>query len=453
MATVNIYLDNRRTFEGKGIIKLLVTHNRVPRLVSTNLKCTQEDYDKLKGSGAKLDSRIKNQDIINIHNLLYSPKNEKKLIYSDGFVLRAENIINELGKNFDFDRFKQLFDNYGKESKSVAEDAISYIRKKSLALKENGQFSHGEDFSSLAKSLSRFVEYLKDEYPNKLNGYKKGKDYTLLFDHITVQFMEDWSEWMQIEGKAPKKVGNTPTGASITTVSIYAKALRTTFNEVIANGLISQDKYPFGLRGFSIPSGKNIKKALSNKDLELIKNYEPEKDSLEERSRDLWLFSYYGQGMNFADMLTLRCQDVKESGIYFVRAKTMGKASEDKVIHVRLNDFMKTVIGKYGNKFGKKNDYLFPYVNPKDSHEQQRKDVHQIVALTNKYMNRIGQKLGIESKLNTYEARHTFATKLLRSNAPLALISSSLGHSSISTTENYLGSFEKETEDYFLDML
>jgi integrase len=305
----------------------------------------------------------------------------------------------------------------------------------------------------LAKSLSRFVEYLKDEYPNKLHGYKKGKDYTLLFDHITVQFMEDWSEWMQIEGKAPKKVGNTPTGASITTVSIYAKALRTTFNEIIANGLISQDKYPFGLRGFSIPSGKNIKKALSNKDLELIKSYEPEMDSLEERSRDFWLFSYYGQGMNFADLLTLKFKDLKETGIYFVRAKTKGKAGDDKLIHVRLTDFMKEVIKKHGNRKGKPTDYIFPYLNLTDNAKRQKEVVHLFVANTNKYMNRIGQKLGIESKLNTYEARHTFATKLLRSNAPLALISNKLGHSSISTTENYLGSFEKETEDYFLDML
>jgi integrase len=452
MATVNIYLDSRKTTDDKGILKILVSHNRTPRLYTTQITILKADYEKLKGYGAELDRRVKDLDLINLHNLLYAEKDDKK-IFVDGYVLRAKKIIKQLGVNFDFDKFKELFDNYGKDSRPSAEDAIAYIKEKSIRLKANGQFSHGEDFSSLAKSLSRFVDYLKEEYPKKLHDYKKGKDFTLLFDHITVQFMEDWSEWMQVEGKAPKKKGNSPTGASITTVSIYGKALRTVFNELIAEGLISQDKYPFGLRGFSIPSGKNIKKALSNKDLELIKNYEPEKDSLEERSRDLWLFSYYGQGMNFADMLTLKCQDVKDSGIYFVRAKTKGKSSDDKTIHVRLNDFMKSVIQKYSNKFAKKTDYVFPYVNPKDTAEQQRKDVHQIVALTNKYMNRIGDKLGIDGKLNTYEARHTFATKLLRSNAPLALISSSLGHTSISTTENYLGSFEKETEDYFLDML
>jgi hypothetical protein len=35
----------------------------------------------------------------------------------------------------------------------------------------------------------------------------------------------------------------------------------------------------------------------------------------------------------------------------------------------------------------------------------------------------------------------------------LMMISQKLGHAKVSTTENYLGSFEKETEDTFLDML
>jgi hypothetical protein len=185
MAVVNILLDKRRIVGSLGIIRVSVYHDTVQRLFSTNIKCTQDHYDKLKLHGSKLDSRIKDVDFINIHNLLYAPKNEKKNIYSDGFVIRAENIIEELGANFDFDKFKTLFDNYGKESKKNESDVITYLKEESLRMKENGQYSHGEDFSSLATSLKRFVEYLKEEYPKKLHGYKKGKDYILLFDHIT----------------------------------------------------------------------------------------------------------------------------------------------------------------------------------------------------------------------------------------------------------------------------
>ena len=60
----------------------------------------------------------------------------------------------------------------------------------------------------------------------------------------------------------------------------------------------------------------------------------------------------------------------------------------------------------------------------------------------NKYMNRIASKLGIKSKITTYVARHTFSTVLRNSGASTELISEMLAHSSLSTTKNYLDSFE-----------
>ena len=85
--------------------------------------------------------------------------------------------------------------------------------------------------------------------------------------------------------------------------------------------------------------------------------------------------------------------------------------------------------------------------------EKRKAEVHQIIKVTNYHMNQIGEKLGIKEKLNTYVARHSFATRMLRSNAPLAMIKEKLGHKKIATTESYLGSFEKELEDKYLDEL
>jgi site-specific recombinase XerD len=47
----------------------------------------------------------------------------------------------------------------------------------------------------------------------------------------------------------------------------------------------------------------------------------------------------------------------------------------------------------------------------------------------------------------TYAARHSFATVLKRSGVNIALISESLGHTSLSTTQYYLDSFENEQID------
>ncbi len=62
-------------------------------------------------------------------------------------------------------------------------------------------------------------------------------------------------------------------------------------------------------------------------------------------------------------------------------------------------------------------------------------------------------KLGFELPLTTYVARHTYSTILLRRNAPLKLISVNLGHTSVTTTEKYLGSFDDEVILEFAELL
>ena len=62
--------------------------------------------------------------------------------------------------------------------------------------------------------------------------------------------------------------------------------------------------------------------------------------------------------------------------------------------------------------------------------------------MTKKYLKRIGEELGIPSKLTTYTARNSFVTKLKNSEkVSLSFIMESLGHSSIKTTIDYLAEF------------
>lgn len=68
-------------------------------------------------------------------------------------------------------------------------------------------------------------------------------------------------------------------------------------------------------------------------------------------------------------------------------------------------------------------------------------------------MKRIGEALNLELKLTTYSARHSFATVLKRSGAPIEFISESLGHKDLKTTENYLDSFEDEVKESYQKQL
>jgi Arm DNA-binding domain len=139
MATVKHFLDTRKSIDENGIIKLRITHNRVQKDYSTKIKISPDDYDKIKKH--EENGRSKNLEIIGFHNLLYALKNEKKMIYSDGFIVRAKNVINQLGDNFNFDKFKELFDNYGIEVKANKTDVISFLENKCNDLKAKGQIS------------------------------------------------------------------------------------------------------------------------------------------------------------------------------------------------------------------------------------------------------------------------------------------------------------------------
>ena len=87
------------------------------------------------------------------------------------------------------------------------------------------------------------------------------------------------------------------------------------------------------------------------------------------------------------------------------------------------------------------------------SEEDKLKTKNQFIKTINKYMKKIGADIGYDKPLTTYAARHSFATILKRSGAPLGFISESLGHKSLQTTEAYLDSFEDETRRKYAEML
>lgn len=81
-------------------------------------------------------------------------------------------------------------------------------------------------------------------------------------------------------------------GNSITTVGIYWRSLRTLFNNAIADGMLTKDYYPFGKKRYGIPTGNNIKKNLSLKDIGTIFHYQPEHGTMTDRAKDYWIFMY-----------------------------------------------------------------------------------------------------------------------------------------------------------------
>jgi len=107
---------------------------------------------------------------------------------------------------------------------------------------------------------------------------------------------------------------------------------------------------------------------------------------------------------------------------------------------------IKSIIDKWGDKKQSPETYVFGIINKKDTPEKQNNKIQQAIKTVNKYMKKIGEELKLPIKVTTYVARHSYATVLKRSGAPIAFISESLGHKDLKTTESYLDSFEDDTK-------
>ena len=66
-----------------------------------------------------------------------------------------------------------------------------------------------------------------------------------------------------------------------------------------------------------------------------------------------------------------------------------------------------------------------------------------------KQLKKLGELAGIDEKLTSYVARHTFATLADQMEIPITAISQMLGHGRISTTQIYLTGLKNNTLDNY----
>jgi integrase len=157
----------------------------------------------------------------------------------------------------------------------------------------------------------------------------------------------------------------------------------------------------------------------------------------------MWFFSYLCNGINFADMLTLKYSNIRNGEICFLRAKTSRTSKVKKEVCAIVTPEIQSIIDRWGTKPQLANNYIFPYLTGKETPMEEKTVIRNVTRLCNKRLKKIGKSIGIEG-ISTYTARHSYATVLKRSGANIAYISESLGHNDLKTTENYLASFEKE---------
>ncbi len=346
-------------------------------------------------------------------------KNSKKTSYTLIKLKKKQIRLLKTSKVFSFLAFEKKFNQQSTTKKDLFFLIQEYINK----LKAQERLTTAESYTSALKSFKSFVS--------------KSKKHKMLLADITPEWLASYEKWM-----CEKE-------ASMTTTGIYLRNLRTIMNAAIEDGNFDRNFYPFGKRKYQIPAGKNIKKALDIADIKRIFEYEA-KNQAEEKARDLWIFSYLCNGANVKDIVKLQYNNVTSKHITFIRSKTerSTKSNQKPIVIINLPE-IKLLIDKWGVKPVAPETYVFGIIAESDTPQVQLAKIKQITKTINKYMKKIGESLELELKLTTYSARHSFATVLKRSGAPIEFISESLGHKDLRTTENYLDSFVDEAKETF----
>jgi integrase len=448
--SITIYYDPRNMPDNTYSVKWSVYHNGKQKQYATGLTLSEKQVIFLKANKAGLSGRIKDDSLRLLWNRIYAETYIDQIsgTTKDGILYQGQKALSKIETYFSFELFAQVVSgSYHPEQKiPYATDLLKALRNRAQRLTEQGDVSSAAVFNTTARSFERFAIYKKITTEKSLN---------VPMQIITKKMLQHYEAWMLQYGKSAKKKGNPETAATITTVGIFIRNIRTVFNEAVEAKVIDKDLYPFGKGGYTVPASANKKKALNENVIREIFEFHCTSEPME-RAKALWIFSYLCNGMNFTDICNLKVQDVNLKGqiIEFVREKTKdSNRQEIKKIRINLFPEVVTIINRWGSLEQSPQSYLFPFLNDSMSPERKMRVIKQVIKNTNENLSKITSALNLDVKVRTYEARHSFATALLRSETPLAFISQSLGHASIATTQKYLGSFEEEQSKRYLSVL
>ena len=386
--TTAIIFETRRTFsDGTHPVKLRVTHNRKQEYYTLNI----------------LNIKTGLSDDVWSFVMADRPRGKYKAMRDS--IQKSEAIAQEIIQNipvFSFKLFKTQF--FNKES---AVDIFVALQEKVDALNKDDKFKTAFTYLGALKSLKKYTN--KEKF---------------LFKDVTPEFLKKYEIWMLKNGRQKN------------TISVYLRACRALYDKNKKD-----DSYPFGQGRYQIPTGQNVKKALTIDQIGKIYNYKAE-TPLIAKSRDLFMFSYLCNGMNFKDMAYLKYKDVDDESIVFVRAKTANKISRPVILPLTVE--IGRLIDTYGNKPAFPNQFVLPILSKEMDAKQKEVAINNSIRLVNDHLKKIAKNIGITVNVTTYTARHSFATVLKRSGASIEFISESLGHKNLTTTENYLADFEMD---------
>lgn len=282
----------------------------------------------------------------------------------------------------------------------------SFTKELIVKARQTGKYSTAEIYSSALHSLQSF-----SDCP------------AIRFDEITPGLIKSFEQHLLRKNLH----GNT--------VSLYLRMLRSIFNQAVDTGaatLHTREIFKNVFVGCDVTAKRAVKPVLIGKLLQTDLSLYPQL----EFSRDLFLLSFYLQGMPFVDLAYLRKSNINGSLLVYRRQKT------DQPLCITVEKCAAAIIKRYARKC-KDTPYLLPILT--EMGEAGYKQYKSALRLYNKHLHQISALIKISPALTSYVARHTWASTARENGVPVSVISKGMGHSSEKVTYVYLESLDNKT--------
>lgn len=337
---------------------------------------------------------------------------------------------NEGKDPFSFGEFERKY--LGEES---GNQFLKFFKSHLNGIEKKGQAGTVRVYGSVLNSFGRF---LNNGNPVDI---EKGDFKDIDPADITPDKLQEYEEFLRDNGN------------SDTWISICMRSIRAIYNRLSSKDDYLKMKYPFSRNDYDekykipVSSGQKGQTMTKEEMSDFIQGKVPG-EALPENpyymAKLLFLFSFYGQGLNFKDIALLKNENHKGNNIEFERQKTIRTRRKAIVVRIPITKELNNILLEIGNTDKRKASYIFNILDSSRNYTAKQIDqaVQQFVKTTNKWLRKYCEFNEIPI-VTTYAARHTFAS-LAKVHLPLAQLSAMLGHSKIETTQIYLGRFEDD---------
>ena len=227
-------------------------------------------------------------------------------------------------------------------------------------------------------------------------------------------------------------------GLKPNTISTYMRMLRSIYNRGVEAG-----SAPYVPRLFhDVYTGVDVrqKKALPAGELHRLLYEDPKSERLR-RTQTIAALMFQFCGMSFADLAHLEKSALEQSVLRYNRIKTKTPMS------VEVLDTARGMINQLRSNqepIPDCPDYLFDILcgNKKRKDERAYREYQSALRRFNNRLKDLARALRLKSPVSSYTLRHSWATTAKYRGVPIEMISESLGHKSIKTTQIYLKGFE-----------